>query len=728
MASDDDRKLGKYLLQSRLGQGGMGIVYLATDTRLRRDVAIKVLPKAMASNADAVKRFFREARVAARLNHPNVVAVHDVDQQRGLCFLVMELVKGKTAAELIAEECLPWPEATQLIADACRGLVAAHAAGLVHRDIKPSNIMRTNDGLVKLADFGLAKAADDSLTAKESVTKSGMILGTPHYMSPEQCRGEPTDARSDLYSLGATYFTLLTRQPPYPDSQPMQIMFAHCSKPIPDPRSMRADLPVECAEIVLKAMAKSRADRFSSAKEMLAALNALLHDVRQADFVPADVAEVENIAIGATAPVDSFTSLAVNLPATLNQQTAGMARADNPTATLISTAGWLDWSYWASRSARRNVAIVVTALFAIGIGIWFWHSRETVQTESGSANLSNLNSHDSMPSTNNSRLGSVANVETLSFVGELPGIESEVRGVAFSHDGKSVFSASRDGGVRQWNISERKMTREFLSKAKDVHAVAASQRWLAAGGEDQILWLWEIESRQPAIELSKLPSPIMSLAISPNGERLAVGAANSIELYELNAQGGRRIGELTNSDERREMPSYMVHCVAFSADSQWLAATSWYKSVGVWNADNGQLHAVKREQAHDLMSVVFLPQPDRLIFGAHNNDGLFIWNFNDKNLASRPLKSSIGRNVRSIALIGSDSVIVNGEWDGVIRSYAIADDAVVGRFQQETKSGATNMAVSLDGRQIVTCGGDAKYSRGYVQIWGVKNKRKESSE
>ena len=725
MAINDDKKLGKYVLQSRLGQGGMGIVYLATDTRLRRDVAIKVLPKAMASNADAVKRFFREARVAARLNHPNVVAVHDVDQQRGLCFLVMELVKGKTAAELIAQECLPWPEATQLIADACRGLVAAHAAGLVHRDIKPSNIMRTNDGLVKLADFGLAKAADDSLTAKESVTKSGMILGTPHYMSPEQCRGEPTDARSDLYSLGATYFTLLTRQPPYPDSQPMQIMFAHCSKPIPDPRSMRADLPVECAEIVLKAMAKSRADRFSSAKEMLAALNALLHDVRQADCVLPGTSEVGNIAIGATAPVDL---LAVNLPTTLNQQTAGMARTNNSTATLPSTARWPDWSDWASRSPRRNVAIVVTALFAIGVGIWFWHSRETDQTGNGSANSSNTKPLGSSPLANNSHLGSVANVETLSFVGELPGIESEVRGVAFSHDGKSVFSASRDGGVRQWNISERKMTREFLSKAKDVHAIAASERWLAAGGEDQSLRLWEIESRQPAIELSKLPSPIMSLAISPNGERLAVGAANSIELYELNAQGGRHIGELTNSDERREMPSYMVHCVTFSADSRWLAATSWYKSVGVWNAENGQLHAVKRDQAHDLMSVAFLPQQDRLVFGAHNNEGLFVWNFNDKNSASRPLKSSIGRNVRSIALIGSDSVFVNGEWDGVIRSYAIADDAVVGRFQQETKSGATNMAVSPDGRQIVTCGGDAKYSRGYVQIWGVKNMRKESSE
>lgn len=121
MAGDDDKKLGKYQLKSRLGQGGMGVVYLATDTRLKRDVAIKVLPKEMSSNEDAVKRFLREARGAARLNHPNVVAVYDVDQQRGYCYLVMELINGCTAADLQAQGPLSWAEATRLIAEACRG-------------------------------------------------------------------------------------------------------------------------------------------------------------------------------------------------------------------------------------------------------------------------------------------------------------------------------------------------------------------------------------------------------------------------------------------------------------------------------------------------------------------------------------------------------------------------------------------------------------------------------
>ena len=209
MVNDDGKRLGKYLLKTKLGQGGMGTVYLAIDTRLKRNVALKVLPKEMAADEAAVKRFLREARVAARLNHPNVVAVYDVDRQRGFCFLVMELVDGRTASELLREGPLSWTEATRLVADACRGLVAAHEAGLVHRDIKPSNIMRTNDGLVKLADFGLAKVMDDPGPAKNPLTQSGTILGTPHYMSPEQCRGEPVDARSDLYSLGATYYTLL---------------------------------------------------------------------------------------------------------------------------------------------------------------------------------------------------------------------------------------------------------------------------------------------------------------------------------------------------------------------------------------------------------------------------------------------------------------------------------------------------------------------------------------
>jgi serine/threonine protein kinase/putative intracellular protease/amidase len=262
-------QLGKYQIVSRLGRGGMGVVYEAVDTLLNRTVAIKVLPEEVADDSQALQRFQHEARAAARLNHANVVVIHDVGQQDGVHYLVMERVAGRSLAARLEEGPLDWREATLVVADACRGLAAAHAAALIHRDIKPGNLLRNSDGQVKLADFGLAKATDHS-----SLTKSGSVLGTPLFMSPEQCKSLPLDARSDIYSLGATYYMLLTGQPPYRADSSMEVMFAHVSNPVPDPRVVRPDVPESCAAIIQKAMAKDPAKRYQSAEEMRGALDA----------------------------------------------------------------------------------------------------------------------------------------------------------------------------------------------------------------------------------------------------------------------------------------------------------------------------------------------------------------------------------------------------------------------------------------------------------------------
>lgn len=271
------RHLGKYQLVRQLGRGGMGVVYEAWDTLLNRQVAIKLKSKSVGDAAQDVERFLRESRALARLQHPHVVAAYEADIVEEQYLIALELMSGGSLQASLQQGPLPWREATEVIAQACSGLEAAHQAGIIHRDIKPSNLLRSSDGTVKLSDFGLARPHEPSGT---TLTGSGSVLGTPQYMSPEQCRSERADERSDLYSLGATYFALLVGRPPYGGAAPLLVMNAHLLDPVPDPRDVDETIPAACSAIIQRAMAKDPDDRISSATEMLAALQTLLSDAR----------------------------------------------------------------------------------------------------------------------------------------------------------------------------------------------------------------------------------------------------------------------------------------------------------------------------------------------------------------------------------------------------------------------------------------------------------------
>ncbi|MBI1374408.1 MAG: protein kinase [Phycisphaera sp.] len=293
-------ELGKFRILRLLGRGGMGAVYEALDTKLQREVALKIPPPDVIDDEEARERFVREARLAARLHHPNAVTVFDVYDEGDVIFIAMELVRGHNAGALIKQSGrLPVDEAVRLITDACRALSTAHKAGLIHRDIKPGNILIADDGAVKMADFGLAK---DTRPDNVTLTVTDAVLGTPKYMSPEQCRSQVVDARSDLYSLGATFYTLLTGKAPYDRSSPLQYLYAHCNDPVPDPRVLRPELPERCARIVYKAMAKAPADRYQTADTMLADLQAW--DSIDVDHSTADLSMDDLVSVS-MAPLDT---------------------------------------------------------------------------------------------------------------------------------------------------------------------------------------------------------------------------------------------------------------------------------------------------------------------------------------------------------------------------------------------------------------------------------------
>jgi serine/threonine protein kinase len=277
-----DQTLGPYRLLRTLGQGGMGTVYLAHDDTLHRHIAIKILrhhdlsPQAQSA---MTKRFMREARAAARLNHPHVATIYTVGQTEGAAprpYLAMEYIEGGSLADhLHAHGPLDWRTAAVAIVDALAALTAAHDAGIIHRDIKPANLMRAKNGSIKLVDFGLARALE---SLDPELTVLGAFVGSPSYASPEQAAGAALlDGRSDLYSLAATAFALLTGHPPFLHDDPSEILRMHLHHPFPP---LTAHVPDALARILQKAAAKNPADRYASAAAMSDALHDLLCDPR----------------------------------------------------------------------------------------------------------------------------------------------------------------------------------------------------------------------------------------------------------------------------------------------------------------------------------------------------------------------------------------------------------------------------------------------------------------
>ena len=270
--------LGKYEIRRELGRGGMGAVYLGFDRLIQREVAIKVLTPEFSAAPAAVQRFLGEARSIGRLNHPNVVSIYDIDQWQGMYYLVMELLPGGSVADL-AEGTgrVPWRQACRMTAQAARGLSAAHEAGLIHRDIKPANLMTGRDGIVKVVDFGLSKAVHADAALSDGATQAGQILGTPHYMSPEQFEGAGVTAATDIYSLGATLYRLLTGRHPFETAGSIvALMKSHLLDPVPSIQPWAGDAPAECDRLIQKAMQKRAADRFESAARFADALDLLL--------------------------------------------------------------------------------------------------------------------------------------------------------------------------------------------------------------------------------------------------------------------------------------------------------------------------------------------------------------------------------------------------------------------------------------------------------------------
>ncbi|HEX4826270.1 MAG TPA: protein kinase [Candidatus Polarisedimenticolaceae bacterium] len=268
------RSLSHYRITAAIGAGGMGQVYRATDSRLHREVALKVLPAETAGSPERLERFRREARAVAALNHPNVVTIYSVEEAEGVHFLTMELVEGEPLDRLIPEGGMAMPRLLAIAAGLAEALAAAHDKGIVHRDLKPANVMVTNDGRVKVLDFGLARmpAAAGAELPTEMLTSEGVVMGTVPYMSPEQLRGEAVDHRTDIFSLGIMLYEMASGERPFAGRSAAELASA-ILRDQPRPLSERRnDLPAGLPEAIGRCLEKRGADRFTTAHELRSAL------------------------------------------------------------------------------------------------------------------------------------------------------------------------------------------------------------------------------------------------------------------------------------------------------------------------------------------------------------------------------------------------------------------------------------------------------------------------
>jgi serine/threonine protein kinase len=268
------KQFGPYQIVAPLGEGGMAAVYKAYQPGMERYVALKVLPRSYADDAQFLARFQREAKLLAQLQHPHILPVFDFGQAEGYTYIVMPYIQSGTLTDLLKGEPLPLARIRQIITQVGEALNYAHARGLIHRDVKPSNVLIDESGNCLLTDFGLARMVEDSV----NLTSTGTIMGTPAYMSPEQGSGQKIDARSDIYSLGVVLFEMATGRVPYRAETPIAVIFKHVQDPLPPARSINPDLPEAVELVILKALSKNPEDRYQTAGDMVRAIQSAIPD------------------------------------------------------------------------------------------------------------------------------------------------------------------------------------------------------------------------------------------------------------------------------------------------------------------------------------------------------------------------------------------------------------------------------------------------------------------
>jgi eukaryotic-like serine/threonine-protein kinase len=615
-------RLAHFDVMRVLGRGGMGVVLEAFDSRLHRNVALKILDPELLGDEVAQQRFCREARAAASITHENVVAVHQVERGKdGLPYLVMQVISGESLEQRLArDKKLPYREVVRIGLQAAQGLAAAHAQGLTHRDIKPGNIMlEAPNDRVKLTDFGLAKAAEDV-----KLTLSGYVTGTPLYMAPEQAMGEQSDHRSDLFSLGAIMYEMCSGQPPFSGNTPLAILKQVSEAKHRPLRELNPDVPDWLAGTIDKLLAKKPEDRIQTANQLVELLEfewalskTTSDDLPTVCQVEARRRRIRNRLIAAAIGT-TFLGLGLLGGWLIAHRKPALPEAPpaaKPFLTLVSKAGSVS-----SIAFDPSGQTIATAVEDGTVRLWNWQVK-------------------SIQSTLNEHRGTVTAVrfapagESLASAGEDGVIKlwkpsggkaiksfqlaTAVRGLAFAPDGRTLFSGDRDGGLKSWSLqSDKPLATTQQPGAVNAIALAPDGQTLASGGSDRTIRLWNAKTLSQKLPMEGHTGPIYALAFNADGRRLAsVGWDKTVRIWDAGS------GQLVKSWEAHEAD---ILAAAYSPDSRKLATGGLDGTVKIWNAETGENLQTFREPNVAMQAVAFSPDGKFLAVGCRDG-AVRIW-------------------------------------------------------------------------------------------------------
>ena len=747
-APSPGRPFGDYELLGEIARGGMGVVYKARQVRLNRVVALKMILDGALSSDTALRRFRSEAQTAASLQHPNIVAIHEVGEHEERQFYSMDYIEGRSLAAVIGGRPLPPDQAARLLLTTAEAVHHAHLRGVLHRDLKPANILIDARGQPHVADFGLAK----QVGCESSLTLTGIVVGSPGYMSPEQLRGDKgaVDARSDVYALGATLYEALTGRSPFLAATVMETMRqVEVEEPIP-PQLLNPAVPSDLQTICLKCLEKSPRTRYASAGELADDLRRFLN--REPILAwPAGPWEKavkwarRRPAVAALIGVSVFAMLSLLVGgAWYNVQ----LRAEAERARLAEAEARTRQSEAETSRAAANHNLAYAQLAQAGMFLDDGRIMEARSLYARSRDLLwKLDASDFPVTVGMAGSYALSPPALLTFTGHTNG----VFGVAFSRDGKQALSGSYDHGMILWELKTGRRVRTFKGHKAVVYSVAFSPdgRRVLSGSGDGTAKLWETDTGREVWTLQEREGRVRSVAFAPDGRQAVTISGHALAVWDL--QTGRLVRtfgweeknsdicgiavsadgtyalsaanqdqgitdnavilwELATGRDLRHFKGHLAFSAALSPDGQFAASGSIDKTISLWDIATGKEVRAFVGHRNPVQDIAFSPDGRRLLSGGRERN-VRLWDV------------ATGREVRSFTGHSADAYGVayspDGRWalsgslDRTAKLWAVEPAQEVRAFAGHT-AGVNAVRFTSDGRLAVSAGRD-----GTVRVWDV---------